>query len=186
MTDRFLVSEVWRGHLKGLMNRDYTQPDPKGTPDLVARGILYATPVAVGAVFVIFDWKIASPESLLAGYALLVGAFLAAFAPVSTWRDRLTDRSDERARTEGPVRDFLDSTAAHLCLAVLVSIAMVAVLIVGMNFADSTGAVVGGWASAAAVGGTYVFLLTIAIVRSLYAAYAQINNVRIDVSGLHR
>lgn len=185
MTDRFVVREIWRGHAKGLMSRDYTQHNPTGRPDRVAWTILYATPAVVGGVFFVAGWEIASPESLLAGFALLVGAYLAAFAPIAAWRDRLTDRADERELTEGPVRDFLDSTAAHLCLAVLGAVLLVALLIVGMNFADEDGALVSGWAAVVAAGGTFLLLLTLAIVRSLYATYAMVNKVREDLSGLH-
>lgn len=186
MANKFVIDTVWRAHLKGLKNRDYTKEEPIGEPDRVSRAILYATPALVAGLFLGFGWKVSAPEALLAGFALLAGAFLAVFAPLAAWRDRLTDRASVDRITGLPVRDFLDAAVAHTCLAALVSALSAAVLVVGMNFADPDGSLTCGWAAAAAAAGIYLLLLLTLIVKALYAAYAQINNVRADLSGLHR
>ena len=186
MTDRFTPSRIWNAHIKGLKNRVYTSARPIGRPDKVARIALYALPVVAAVAMVAFDGTVAGGEGILAAAGIFSGAFFMGFTQVATWRERFTERRDQRDQSEVHQRDSLDESVAHLLMAIYASIGLAVVLVVGQNFADEKDRLTGVWAAISAGLGLYLVLLIMIVLPKLYTAYAGINEVDDEMSGLHR
>lgn len=186
MTDRFNPTDIVVAHLKGLKNRRYTTARPVGVADRAARFALYGLPIVAGVVTLVLGGTVAGPEGILAGIAVLTGAFFMAFTQVATWRERFTERRHEREAAEVNQRDSLDEAVAHLLMAMYASLLLVVVLVVGTNFADDDGNLVGVFAGLTVAIGFYIVLLMMIILPKLYTAYASINEVDDEMSGLHR
>ncbi len=183
MANRFVPSELFRGHWKGLS--DYRQK--KSIPDVATRFLIVALPLIAGISIAVLDGRLSAPGSLLAGAALLAGGFLAAFGQISNLRVRLTDRARDYADAEAIDRDALDETAAHLLVASFMSAITALALVLAMNLgAEPDGAVRGLWAAVVVVPATYVLLVFIIAIPRLYTAYVNINSVRDELSGTHR
>lgn len=185
-TDRFNPSDIFLAHLKGLKKRRYDQPRPIGVADTAARVLLYVLPLAACAVVIIFDGTVAGPEGILAAAGIFTGAFFMGFTQVAVWRERFTERRHDRAVAEVHQRDSLDEAIAHLLMAMYGAMLLVVAVSVGMNFGNSDGELQGPWAGISAGLGLYVVLLLALILPKLYTAYAGINAVDDEMSGLVR
>jgi len=186
MTDRFNPTDIVVAHLKGLKNRRYTTVRPVGLADRAARYVLYGLPVVAGVAMVLLGGTVAGPEGILAGIAVLTGALFMAFTQVATWRERFTERRHVREAAEVNQRDSLDEAVAHLLMAMYASLLLVVVLVVGANFTDKDGNLIGAFAGVTAAIGLYIVLLLMIILPKLYTAYASINEVDDEMSGLYR
>lgn len=186
MTDRFSPADIFNGHRKGLRNRRYTTARPSGRPDVIAIALLYGVPV-LGVIA--SYWRhltIAEPNAMLTAFGILVGALLMAFTQIAAWRDRFTQRLETHRVTEVHQRDSLDEAVAHVLMALYGSIGLFALTVIGMNFLDDKNRLHGGWAAFSIGLGAYVFLLMLLIAPKLYTAYAVVNQVDDEMSGLVR
>jgi amino acid transporter len=175
---------LFRGHWKALS--DYRSGEL--LPDRWTRRILVIVPLGVAGLMFWPGATLAAPGALLSGVALLAGSFLAAWGQVASMRMKLTDRASEYRNVEQFDRDALDETAAHLLVASLLSGATALMLVLGMNFAAdaTTGAVSGVFAALAAGLATYVLIVFLIAVPRLYTAYANLHQVRDELSGTHK
>lgn len=177
---RLFPTALFRGQWKVLS--DYRSTQPK--PNWIERLIVFGVPVLVFFLMFANGGTLQGPEALLAGAALLAGTLLAAFAQLSAWRDRLTDRAASNAASEGIDRDALDETATHILSASYVAAMTAAALILGMNFSSNAAGVVHGFfAWFAASSGTFVFINFFIALPRLYANYLTMNRVRRELSG---
>lgn len=183
-TNRFSPKHIWNGHLKGLKNRDFRAVPPTGVPDLFARILLYGLPTVGAAAALWFGGTVAAIDGLLAAAGVLGGGLFMAFTQVASWREQYTQRLAERPEAERPQRYSLDETVAHILMATYGCFAVVAVIVVGANFADGQERLTGIWAALAIFFGTYVLLLIGLILPKLYSAYAVTHNVDSEMSGL--
>ena len=186
MTDRFTPSRIWNAHIKGLKNRVYTSARPIGTSDRIARAALYGLPLAAAVTMIVGGGTVAGGDGILAAAGIFAGAFFMGFTQVATWRERFTERREGREQSEVHQRDSLDESVAHLLMAIYASIGLAVVLVVGQNFADEKDRLTGAWAAASAGLGLYLVLLVMIVLPKLYTAYAGINKVDDEMSGLHR
>ncbi len=188
MSDRLNPGPLLLGQWRSL--GDISTADA-AAGDVIARIAVYGVPVTVGILVYAFDGKLQQPGAVLAGVALLAGAFLSAFTHVAGLRLRLTERSDRFADSERPDRDYLDESATHLLVAALTAGVTAVVLVIGMNFteraSDGTlvegGALVGWWAATVAVLATFVGVLFAISIPRLYIAYVRAHHLRERISG---
>ncbi|MFJ6313691.1 hypothetical protein [Pseudarthrobacter oxydans] len=82
-------------------------------------------PLLTSAAAVISGFVLPHADQLIAGTALLMGALLAAFAQIAGWRERLLARAKT---TDGVEFRALNEAAAHILVAVVVSLAATVVL----------------------------------------------------------
>jgi hypothetical protein len=186
MTDRFNPSDIIVAHLKGLRNRRYDRARPLGVADRTARVLLYVLPLAGAAAMIIWDGVLAGPDGLLAAAGVLTGAFFMGFSQVAGWRERFTERRNAREASEVHQRDSLDEVIAHLLMAIYATAALLVDVVVGLNLADDKGNLTGIPAAIAVAIGMYIILLLLVILPKLYTAYAGINQLDDEVSGLSR
>ncbi len=190
MTDRFSPFDVWNAHMKGLKNRDFSQDEPVGTPDYVARVALYGTPLALGALSFVLGLKIADPGGLLEVCGILLGAFLVGFSQIASWREKFTARwaaqlaAGETDDAERHHRYSLDEAVAHILLSIYVVLLLIITILVGTNLADGHGRIHGVPAAFTVFFGSLLLMLVVMIVPKLYAAYAVVNDVDDEMSGL--
>lgn len=184
MLGRLLPVELFRGHWKALS--DYREKSP--VADAATRTLLLLIPATVFGLMLLPGARLSAPGSLLAGVALLAGSFLAGWGQVSTMRLKLTERSEDYRTVEQIDRDALDETAAHFLVASVMSGATALWLVLGMNFGanPADGSVSGVFAALASGFAVYVLLVFLIAVPRLYMAYASINKVRDELSGMHR
>jgi hypothetical protein len=171
--------------MKGLKNRNFRSTEPRGVVDLFARSVLYGLPIVLGALAFWRDAAVAAVDGLLAASGVLAGGLFMAFTQVAAWRDRYTERLQARENAERPQRYSLDETVAHILMAAYGCFALVVIVLVGANFTDKHGDMVGIPAALAITVGTYVLLLMLIIIPKLYAAYAITHFVDREMSGLH-
>lgn len=183
-TDRFSPADIFLAHLKGLKNRNYTTARPVGVADISARVALYAIPVAAGVAMYWFDGIIASGDGILAAAGILTGAFFMGFTQVVVWRERFTERRSTHEQSEVHQRDSLDEAIAHILMAMYASMLLIVAVIVSQNLADKDGNLVGVPAAAIVTLGAYVLLIVAIILPKLYTAYASINDLDDEMSGL--
>lgn len=180
MFERFLPTALFRGQFKSLS--DYRGKKVRGA--WAERVIVFASPIATYLLLWLNNATLSDPDSLLAGVSLFAGALLAAFAQLSAWRDRLTERAIRYELTESPDRDALDETATHLLAASYMSALTAGLLIISANIAsDELGNIGGPWAWLSAASGTYVFIVFMIAIPRLYKNYTAINKVRRALSG---
>ncbi|WP_345473692.1 hypothetical protein QMQ05_05610 [Glutamicibacter ectropisis] len=180
MLERFTPAALFRGQYKSLS--DYRGENPK--PAWIERILTFLTPIMAGVAMWFFNGSIADPNSLLAGAALFAGALISAFAQLSSWRDRLTERAAKYRLSESVDRDALDESATHLLAASYVSALAAAFLILAINFgSDCDGSVTGPFAWLATACGVYVFMVFLIALPRLYKNYVMINKVRTDLDG---
>lgn len=184
MTDRFDPTDIIVAHFKGLKNRRYDRERPIGVPDRAARYLLYVAPLAVGAVVLAKRGHLAGPDGVLAAAGILLAAFLMSFTQIAIWRERLTARRLERAQADVHQRDSLDEATAHLMMAMYACVALTVDVVIGKNFATDKGDLSGVTAAIASALGTYLVLLLLIIIPKLYSAYAQVNELDDEMSGL--
>lgn len=89
MLDRLNPGSLFRGVLAGLRKRSHNADEK---PDILARVVLFGVPAAVAVVVVATQTVIDKAEVALAAAALLVGALLAGFSQVASWRERVLAR----------------------------------------------------------------------------------------------
>lgn len=115
MPGRFDLRPLARGLGDGLRRRQVLGAEPV---DRRARCVLIFAPIIVFVAAIALGLELSKADQLLAGTALLVGAFLTAFSQVASWRERLLAR--ERKVDAVHVR-ALDEAAAHILVSVLIS-----------------------------------------------------------------
>lgn len=182
-SNRFTARYIWRGHLKGLKNRDFHTDTPVGVPDTLSRVVLYALPVIAGVVCFWSDATVAAVDGLLAAAGILASGLFMAFTQVASWRDRYTERLAKRESAERPQRYALDETVPHILMAAYACFVLALVVLVGANFADDQGRLVGVFSALTVVVGVYVLLLMMIIMPKLYGAYIAMHKVDADISG---
>lgn len=190
MTDRFSPFDVWNAHMKSLKNRDFSQDEPVGTPDYVARSVLYGVPLVLGILSFVLDLKIAEPGGLLEVCGILLGAFLVGFSQVASWREKFTARlaaqnaAGETDDAELHHRYSLDEAVAHILLSMYAVIFLIITILIGTNLADEDGQLHEVPAAFTVYFGALLLILVIMIVPKLYTAYAVVNQVDDEMSGL--
>lgn len=185
-SNRFSASHIWTAHMKGLKNRNFRSPQPRGAADLFARVVLYLVPVLLGAAAYLASAKVVAVDGLLAAAGVLAGGLFMAFTQVAAWRDRYTERQADRHASELPQRYSLDETVAHILMATYACLGLLVTVLVSANFADKHGHLVGIGAALVIAVGTYILLLMLIILPKLYTAYAVTHEVDQEMSGLSR
>ena len=127
MSERFDLRPLLSGLAQGLRNRRNVGEE---SPDFDAWAILLGFPIIAGLVVLIYKIELSKADQLLAGTAIFVGALLASFAQVASWRDRIAARD---RRVDGIHIRALNEVAAHILLSVLISSIATAVLAVLAN-----------------------------------------------------
>jgi hypothetical protein len=186
-SNRFSAGYIWNAHRKGLRNRQYNAAGrTPSAPDFFALTLLYGIPLLLGGLAWYFGLTVAAIDGLLAAAGLLAGGLFMGFTQVAAWRDRYTERARAREDSERPQRYSLDETVAHVLMATYGCLLLVVVILVGANFTNDEGDLV-GWAAAATIAvGTYIVLLMMIIIPKLYVAYAVTHELDDEMSGLHR
>jgi hypothetical protein len=172
MAGRFDLGPLFRGVVDGLRKRRSSGEEPA---DLRARAVLLGVPVAAGIVVGFSGTTLPAADQFLAAAALFLGALLTVFGQVVTWRDRLaqrlvrTDRLDERA---------LDEAAAHILLAVLITLITAIALVVRANLGENpcegaVNVVARACAVVATAGMTYLVLIIWLVTNLLWDAYSK-------------
>lgn len=185
-SNRFSAIYVWRGHKKGLMDRDFRAEQPVGVPDPLARTVLYGVPLLLGVVAYWLGAAIAAVDGLLAAAGVLASGLFMAFTQVAAWRDRYTERMVSREASEKPQRFALDETVPHILMATYACFLLLVVVVVGANFADEDGRLVGAFAASTIAICSYVLLMMMIVLPKLYSAYVVTHKVDADISGQSR
>jgi hypothetical protein len=189
MASRLDFTPVWLGHWRGLSMRTHS---PTGYlhyhPDRVARAFTLLVPAAafVGALYWLRDalptWSLPADFTAVAvgAAALLSASLVAALSQLAGWRDRLSDR--DRV-SEQPVKAMIDEAVAHVALALLESVLMLATAVASLALA--------GWparlfTAATCALGAHVIYLFLLLVPRLYSAYVQRNDVDENLDGYSR
>lgn len=164
---RFDVLPVVRVHWRSLSG-------PSGG-DWVSRAIFLAV-LAVPAAAIWTNFRFVAAPSVLAAVALLAGALMGAFTHLSTLRLKVTDLGEAVSQR---VRNQIDESAAHLLTAALLCALDALVLAVMLNLPlDAIESRFAAIPSAIAAYLTvYIFLLFVVVVRRMYAAYVDLNQV---------
>ncbi|MGH3651675.1 hypothetical protein [Glutamicibacter sp.] len=89
MLDRISPRRVLKGVFSGLKKRS---ADDEEKADIFTRIVLFGLPLAVAGALIWAQIVINEPEIMLAAVALLVGALLAGFSQVASWRERILER----------------------------------------------------------------------------------------------
>lgn len=129
MGGRFDVRPLLHGLSIGLRRR---RVEGDEAPDTWARVILVVGPSTVGVLAFIFG-PFEKADQLIAGFALLIGALIAAFVQLAAWRDRLAERNFKVDQIR--IRS-LDEAVAHVLVSIVVTIVGTAVLVVLANVPD--------------------------------------------------
>lgn len=119
MSERFDVRPLIRGLLSGLRKRRVSQDDE--VPDVRTRVILFGVPAAVLLAMITFRVELTHSDQLLAGATLLLGALIAAFTQIVSWRERVLMRNRETERVK--VR-ALNEAGAHVLVSLIMSVAV--------------------------------------------------------------
>lgn len=127
MPGRFDLRPLARGLGDGLRRRRVLGAEPA---DRRVRGVLIGVPIVVFIAALVLGLELVKADQLLAGTALLVGAFLTTFSQVATWRERLLAR--ERKVEAVHIR-ALNEAAAHILVSVLLAGFTAVLLIVLAN-----------------------------------------------------
>lgn len=110
-----------------------------------------------------------------------------AFAQIASWRDRFTARLAEAGELEVHERDSLDEAVAHMLVAVYGTVLFIVTVVIGSNFTNNkAGELDQPAASIAVMLGTYILILLTMVLPKLYKAYATVNQVDDEMSGLDR
>lgn len=140
-----------------------------GAPNWWARGALYLGPAAAGLAAWRWGWDIGDAAGVLSGgFALVAGVLIAAFGQIAAWRMRLDERAlAGRVRSEAPARRVVDAAAAHALVGVAASVlATVLAIIVEATANPASGLLV-----SLVVVSTYVAMILLLIVRTLFVGY---------------
>lgn len=170
MVERFNPGPLIRGLFEGLRLRRNSPEEPD---DRWARLILFMVPPTTGAVLVTARVELPAADQLLAASALLVGALLAGFAQVASWRERILVR---HRRVDIVDVRALNEAAAHILISLLVStVGSIAMFVLSNLDLKSSSTVVHGFAQAAsalsASAFTYVALSLFIVTNLLWDAY---------------
>jgi hypothetical protein len=182
-SNRFSARHIWNAHFKGLKNRNFGGT-AAGVADVFARAVLYGAPVALAALAYWRGATIAAVDGLLVAAGVLAGGLFMAFTQVAAWRDRYTERWSRRETSEKPQRYSLDETVAHILMATYGCFALLVIVLVGANFANDDGDLVGVFSALAIAVGAYIVLLMLIILPKLYTAYAVTHELDDEMSGL--
>jgi len=171
MVDRFNPSPLIRGLLEGLRLRRVSSSEPD---DRWVRLVLFMAPPVTGAVLLTARVEFPAADQLLAASALLVGALLAAFAQVASWRERVLVR--HRRRIDVVDVRALNEAAAHILMSLLIAtVGSVATFALSNLDLGSKNAVAHGFAqvlsAVSAATFTYVALSLIIVTNLLWDAY---------------
>ncbi|MGY1718584.1 hypothetical protein ACI8AG_06010 [Blastococcus sp. SYSU DS0552] len=178
--DRLNPSPILRAHRKALTRADR----PDGTGDWGARGFAWGAALLFVPAL-IWDWRLAAPEALLAGVSLLAGALLSAFGILATVRLRLQDRVPHSGASQQRAKDLLDESVAHLLAATLACLVNAVLLVVGMNIADRADDPLIGLPAALSIGASaYLAVTFLMLLTRLYATYVDAVQPRDQLNGL--
>lgn len=135
MFDRLSPRTIFRGVLDGLRKRSATEPEKA---DRWARLVLFGVPLLVAVAVIATQTIVDDIDVALAAAALLVGALLAGFSQVASWRERVL----ARAKSKNSVRVRALNEAGALILfsihvSVLASVAVFVVSMIGKPSEDS-------------------------------------------------
>lgn len=89
MLERLDPRPILKGVVSGLRRRSSHAVEK---PDWAARIILFGIPALTAALLIYHQTVIDAAEVVLAGAAILVGALLAGFSQIATWRERVLAR----------------------------------------------------------------------------------------------
>lgn len=95
MLDRLNSGSLFKGVLRGLRHRA-KDGDAVEKADILARIILFGVPAAIVTLLTITSTVVDEVDAALAAAALLVGALLAGFSQVASWRERILARNGDR------------------------------------------------------------------------------------------
>lgn len=128
MPERFDVRPLIRGLLSGLQKRRVNEDDE--VADLKTRVILFGMPAAVLVGLIGFRVELTRSDQILAGAAVLVGALIAAFTQVVSWRERILMRNRETERVK--VR-ALNEAGGHILVSLVTSVGLIITVFVLAN-----------------------------------------------------
>jgi hypothetical protein len=186
MFSRFDPSALFLAHHKGLSIDQRTSDVTRTRADKPVRAVLYGGDAVLGAVALYFHWGLESPGAILSGVALLAGGLLGAFGQLSTLRLKLTESMIHQEDSGRGQRAMLDETVAHLLLAAYLCAVDAVLLIIALNVTRPNERVGGPLAAAVIMVTGYVVALFLIAIPRLYGAYAEMNKVSDQLSGLVR
>lgn len=128
MSERFDVRPLIKGLLEGLRKRRSKESDE--VADIPTRSVLFGIPAAIFLTMLAFRVEFANSEQLLAGATLLLGALIAAFTQIVSWRERILTRNRETERIK--VR-ALNEAGAHVLVSLIMSVIVTASVFVLAN-----------------------------------------------------
>jgi hypothetical protein len=175
VSGRFDLRPLVKGAVGGLRRRRAVGPEQS---DTATRAILAIVPVGSAVLCLAFQIELQKADQLVAGLALLVGANLAAFAQIASWRERLTARA---RRVDRVNRRSLDEAAAHVLVSALVAFLATAVMIVLANIdlprcpTDVQSWIVRGLSAFGVSALSLLLLLLVIVVNLLWDAYVAAN-----------
>lgn len=117
MSERFDVRPLIQGLLSGLRKRRVNEDNE--VADIPTRLLLFGIPSTVLLAMLSFRVELENSEQLLAGAALLLGALIAAFTQIVSWRERVLSRNRETERVK--VR-ALNEAGAHVLVSLIMSV----------------------------------------------------------------
>ncbi len=156
--------------IRGLRLRRNIGIEPE---DRLTKFALFGIPIALFFACLVAGISLPKGDQLLAGGALLVGAFLASFAQLAGWRERLTARS---RKVDGAEMRAIDEAVAHVLVSVLASVVLCGSLVVETNVSTPFVAVPASALAVALL--TYLGLTLLVVVNLLHDAYRAANPYR--------
>lgn len=179
MPGRFDLRPLRKQLLDGLRHRATVGVE---LPDMFVRTMLWWVPLGAASCTYVFGVILSAADQLLAGFALLVGASLAAFAQLASWRERFTERN---LRTEAIPAKAIDEAVAHVLFTVVAAVAgtILTAVLANLQIEGASAAVleVARVLSALSVAvGAYLVLTLVIVVNLLSDAYVTVNRVESD------
>lgn len=171
MPNRLDLRPLLAGVVEGLRNR---RPHGDEPPDVRTRWVLVAVPVVAGGSIIGPRVVLSDAATLAEGAGLLVGAFLAGFAMIAMWRERLLAR--DRETEQASVRALREATA-HVLVSVLVSMLVTSTLGAVANITVPPGSRDAAYWAAVILGGVgvaglaYLVVTLVIVVNLLWDAY---------------
>jgi hypothetical protein len=179
-TDRFDQLPVLRGHWMALGRRSPTRTIG---PDRWARTVLLVVPAIVTLSGIIFSWRLANPDGLLAGVSLLAGSLVGVFSLLATWRERLADRQRMYSEVRSADCAAVDEAVVHVLIAILTCVIIAVLLVAGGSGSTHYRLLTTIWASVVYGFSSYLTLVFLMIIPALYSAYIRSNAVSDDLNG---
>ncbi|WP_206474737.1 hypothetical protein [Dietzia sp. KRD202] len=185
MFDRFDLRSIFRAQWRSLSY--FGDRGADGTravhPDIVARVVLLAVPIAVCGAMWIFDGVLRNATVFLTASTLFSAVLLGVFAQLASLRSRFT--ADEPTPQDQDQRDVLDESVNHVMAAEIGAIAASILLAVGLGTSGSS-TICGPLAWVVSGTLAYVAVVILMLLPNLLYAYTRTNNVDSALSGFGR